>query len=59
MEHCPYGDLRTFLRGQKDFYDVQEMSLTTDPLQKLGPRILLVMVFQIAKGIEFLISRKV
>ena len=59
MEYCPHGNLRTFLRNSRDTYDFKERSLTPDPSQALGPRNLVLFALHIAKGMEFLISRKV
>ena len=59
MEYCPHGNLRDFLRGSRDVYNMEEQSLMADLSQAFGPRDLINMAWQIAKGMTFLISRKV
>ncbi len=60
MEHCPYGNLREFLRSSRNFYDVnQEVMIPDDLFQAIGPKTLMYFAWQITKGMTFLISRKV
>ena len=59
MEYCPYGNLREFLRNSRNLYNVEEESLRTDFSEVFGPKNLIYFAWQIAKGMTFLISRKV
>ena len=59
MEYCPYGNLKTFLRERRDIYDVMETSLKSDLSQTFGSKNIILFAFQVAKGMEFLTSRKV
>ena len=59
MEYCPHGNLRKFLRNSRSRYRVEEKGLITDLSQVFGPKNLIHFGLQIAKGMKFLISRKV
>ncbi|XP_028408434.1 fibroblast growth factor receptor 3-like [Dendronephthya gigantea] len=59
LEYCPNGDLRSFLRHGRHRYEENESSLTVNMSVRFGPRNLIYIAFQIAKGMEFLVSRKV
>ena len=59
MEYCPNGNLRDFLRSNRNLYNVDEQSLMADISEAFGPKDLVYMAWQIAKGMTFLISRKV
>ncbi|XP_028407243.1 fibroblast growth factor receptor 2-like [Dendronephthya gigantea] len=59
MEYCPYGNLREFLRSSRTIYNMEENSLETDPSQAIGPRNLIHFAWEISKGMDFLISRKI
>ena len=59
MEYCPNGNLRDFLRNSRNLYRVEEQSLMTDLSQAFGPNNLIYIAWQIAKGMTFLISRKI
>lgn len=59
MEYCPYGNVREFLRNSRSLYNVQEESLIADLSRVIGPKNLIYFAWQIAKGMTFLISRKV
>lgn len=59
MEYCSNGNLRQFLRNSRNVYNVDEQILTTDFSQNIGPKNLIQLAWQIAKGMTFLISRKV
>lgn len=59
MEYCSNGNLRDFLRRCRDVYNVDEQTLTADLSQSIGPKNLVHLAWQIAKGMTFLISRKV
>ena len=59
MEYCPNGNLRDFLRSNRNLYNVDGQSLMADISEAFGPKDLIYMAWQIAKGMTFLISRKV
>ena len=59
MEYCPNGNLREFLRSSRNHYSIEEETLMTDLSQVFGPKNLIYLAWQIAKGMTFLISRKV
>ena len=59
MEYCPHGNLREFLKNSRDRYRVEENRFITDLSQEFGPKNLIHFGLQIAKGMKFLISRKV
>ncbi|CAB4037450.1 vascular endothelial growth factor receptor 2-like, partial [Paramuricea clavata] len=59
LEYCANGDLRSFLRRGGNHYEENETSLAVDLSVTFGPRKLIHIALQIAKGMEFLISRKV
>ena len=60
MEYCPFGNLKTFLKTKRDCFSNQ-WAVSTDKLSSeqfsLGDATS--MVFQIAKGMDFLHSKKV
>ena len=60
MEYCTNGNLRQFLRNNRSFYDEHNAVMIPDDLfQAIGPATLMYFAWQITKGMEFLISRKV
>ena len=59
LEYCPHGNLLNFLRSSRNFYDVDEEILIPDCYKLIGPKSLMYFAWQIAKGLTFLISRKV
>jgi serine/threonine protein kinase len=59
MEYCPNGNLKEFLRSNRNLYSLEEESLMLDLSQVIGPKSLTYLAWQIAKGMTFLISRKV
>ena len=59
MEYCPHGNLREFLRNSRSRYSLDENDLITDVSQVFGPKNLIQFGLQIAKGMNFLNSRKV
>ena len=59
MEYCPHGNLLEFLRNSRRRYSIDENCLITDLSQVFGPKNLIHFGLQIAKGMKFLISRKV
>ena len=56
LEYCPHGNLREFLKGKRDIYEPDWKEV-----DNVGLSITDVATFalQIARGMEFLISRKV
>ena len=59
MEYCPHGNLLEFLRNSQSRYSIDENCLITDLSQVFGPKNLIHFGLQMAKGMKFLISRKV
>ena len=59
MEYCSHGNIREFLRNSRSRYNVDEDCFITDLSQMFGPKNVIYFAWQIAKGMTFLISRKV
>ena len=59
MEYCQNGNLLDFLRNSRPRFDVTSDNLVSDLSEKFGKRNLICLAWQIAKGMEFLMSRKV
>ncbi|CAB3997544.1 vascular endothelial growth factor receptor 2-like [Paramuricea clavata] len=59
MEYCPNGNLREFLQNNQSRYSVEEESFDPDISQVFGPRNIIYVAWQIAKGMTFLTSRKI
>ena len=59
MEYCPHGNLRQFLRSTRSLFKLEKKSLVIDLSNGIGPNDLIYFAWQIAKGMTFLISRKV
>ena len=59
MEYCPNGNLREFLQNGRCRFDVANDSLISDLSEGFGKKNLICLAWQIAKGMAFLISRKV
>ena len=59
MEYCRHGNLREFLKNSRNRYNVDEDGFVTDFSQMFGPKNVIYFAWQIAKGMTFLISRKV
>ena len=59
MEYCPNGNLREFLRQNREMYSLEVDWLVKDLSQGFGPKNLMYFALQIAKGMAFLNSRKV
>ena len=57
LEYCPYGNLKDFLRSRRDIYNPEWKEI--DHHTQLSVTDLVKFAFQISKGMEFLISRKV
>ena len=59
MEYCPNGNLQEFLQKNRSRLNLANDSLSSDLSKEFGPKNLIYLAWQIAKGMEFLISRKV
>ncbi|XP_046852604.1 fibroblast growth factor receptor 1-like isoform X2 [Xenia sp. Carnegie-2017] len=59
MEFCEHGNLRQFLRDSRDRYNKDEEFLMNDLSLDFGPKNLIQLAYQITKGMEFLVSRKI
>ncbi|XP_028411423.1 fibroblast growth factor receptor 4-like [Dendronephthya gigantea] len=59
LEYCPHGNLKELLRQSRDRYRLEEDLLVKDLSQNFGPKNLMCFALQIAKGMEFLVSRKI
>ena len=59
MEYCQNGNLLDFLRNSRTRFDVASDTLVSDLSEEFGKRNLICFAWQIAKGMEFLMSRKV
>ena len=59
MEFAPHGNLSKFLRRKRDIYEPTWETTTNNPDVELTIRNLVVYAYQIARGMEFLASKKV
>jgi len=59
MEFAPHGNLSKFLRGKRDIYEPTWGTSTNNPDVELTISNLVVYAYQIARGMEFLASKKV
>ena len=59
MEFAPHGNLSKFLRGKRDIYEPTWETTTNNPGVELTISNLVVFAYQIARGMEFLASKKV
>ena len=59
MEFAPHGNLSKFLRGKRDIYEPTWETTTNNPDVELTISNLVVYAYQIARGMEFLASKKV
>ena len=59
MEYCPNGNLREFLQNSCSRLNLANDYLSSDLSKEFGQKNLIYLAWQIAKGMEFLISRKV
>ena len=59
MEFAPHGNLSKFLRGKRDIYEPTWETTTKNPDVELTISNLVVYAYQIARGMEFLASKKV
>ena len=59
LEFCPHGNLLTFLRSKRSFYESTWEKKIYDPEKEFTLIDIVGAAFQIAKGMEFLASRKV
>ncbi|XP_046854218.1 vascular endothelial growth factor receptor 2-like isoform X2 [Xenia sp. Carnegie-2017] len=58
LEFCPHGNLLTFLRSKRSFYESTWEKKIYDPEKEFTLIDIVGAAFQIAKGMEFLASRK-
>ena len=59
LEFCPYGNLLMFLRSKRDMYNSTWVKEIYDPDKEFTLIDIVGAAFQIAKGMDFLASRKV
>lgn len=59
MEFAPHGNLSKFLRKKRDIYEPTWETTTNNPDVELTISNLVVYAYQIARGMEFLASKKV
>lgn len=59
LEFCPYGNLLTFLRSKRDMYNSTWVKELYDPEKEFTLFDIVGAAYQVAKGMEFLASRKV
>ena len=59
LEFCPHGNLLTFLRSKRDIYNSSWVKEAYDPEKEFTLINIVGAAFQVAKGMEFLASRKV
>ena len=59
MEYCPNGNLREFLKSNRDLFNFEKESLVQDLSEGFGKKNLMYFAWQVAKGMAFLASRKV
>ena len=59
MEFAPLGSLLSFLRGKRETYAASWIKTTNDPEKEFTLVDLVMIGFQVARGMSFLASRKV
>ena len=59
MEYAPYGNLLKFLREKRALYQPTWKKTVSDPNEEFTLADLLMAAYQIARGMEFLASKKV
>ena len=59
MEFAPNGSLLSFLRGKRETYDASWIKTMNDPEKEFTLVDLVMIGFQVARGMSFLASRKV
>ena len=59
MEFAPNGSLLSFLRGKRETYNACWIKTTNDPEKEFTLVDLVMIGFQVARGMSFLASRKV
>ena len=59
MEYAPHGALLPFLRGKREIYDAIWTKTTNDPEKEFTLVDLVVIGFQVNRGMAFLASKKV
>lgn len=58
IEYCPYGNMLIFLRNSRGIYDPTWLPPTEDPDKQISLTELVSAAFQVARAMEFLVSRK-
>ncbi|XP_022801625.1 vascular endothelial growth factor receptor 2-like [Stylophora pistillata] len=58
IEYCPYGNMLIFLRNRREIYDPTCLPPTEDPDKQFSLTELMSAAFQVARAMEFLVSRK-
>ena len=59
IEYCSNGNLLQFLRNRRDIYETEWKGVSKDPNVQLTMTDLVVVAYQVARGMEFLASRLV
>ena len=59
LEYAPHGSLQKFLRGKRDVYDTTWTTTASDPEIGLNISNLVNYSYQISRGMEYLVSKKV
>ena len=59
MEYCPYGNLKSFLKSKRDCYSSQWCTTLHELSESLTLGDLASIIYQIARGLEFLHSKEV
>ena len=59
MEFCPHGNLLDFLRNRRDIFDPKWTVISKDPNSQWTIIDLVNSAYQVARGMEFLSSRRV
>lgn len=59
IEYCPYGNMLQFLRNKRGIYDSTWLPPSDNPDKQFTMTDVVSAAFQVARGMEFLASRKV
>ena len=59
IEYCPYGNMLQFLRKRRGWYEPTWLTPSEDPDKQFSVTDLVSAAFQVARAMEFLVSRKV
>ncbi|CAH3127131.1 unnamed protein product, partial [Porites lobata] len=58
IEYCPYGNMLQFLRKRRGWYEPTWLTPSEDPDKQFSVTDLVSAAFQVARAMEFLVSRK-